>query len=470
MITLEQRTVFACGSTVRILTAVVLAGAVVSPAAAMELRVATFNASLSPGVASGRGSLVSNLSTPNDRRGQRVAEIIQRIDPDILLINEFNWDMMGQAADVFASNYLSAGHDAAGTGTQSKPIAFPYRFLPNGKTSPFNTGIPSGKDLNNNGSTRDPGDAFGFGEFPGQYGMIVLSKYPIKAEDVRTFQKFLWKDMPRNLIPTPFYSQDEVEVLRLSSKSHWDIPIDVDGQTVHVLVSHPTPPVFDGDEDRNGRRNSDEIRFWRDYVTPGNGDYIYDDAEFSAAGGTTPAEPRGGLPAGSLFFIMGDQNADPHDGDSYPGAINQLLASPQINASKVPTSTGGTQAAKLQGGANSSRVSDSAHDTASFGSSGNLRVDYVLPSANTDIADSGVFWFAITESLFGLVTHGEFPSDHRAVYVDVEMPPLGGDQTDTAVAGPISASRHDIRREFGRRYLRGYRERCCFMIRLFREP
>ena len=74
-----------------------------------------------------------------------------------------------------------------------------------------------------------------------------------------------------------YYSAEEIEVLRLSSKSHWDVPINVNGEIIHVLASHPTAPVFDGEEDKNGKRNHDEIRFWSDYVTPGNGDYIYDD-------------------------------------------------------------------------------------------------------------------------------------------------------------------------------------------------
>ena len=56
-------------------------------------------------------------------------------------------------------------------------------------------------------------------------------------------------------------------------------------QTVHVLASHPTPPTFDGAEDRNGRRNHDEIRFWADYVSPGRG---------PRTSTTTPAA-RGGL-------------------------------------------------------------------------------------------------------------------------------------------------------------------------------
>ena len=55
-------------------------------------------------------------------------------------------------------------------------------------------------------------------------------------------------------------SAAELDDVRLSSTSHWGVPVDVDGSTVRFLVSHPTPPVFDGAEDRNGTRNHDEIR------------------------------------------------------------------------------------------------------------------------------------------------------------------------------------------------------------------
>src|SRR5262249_14666285 len=145
------------------------------------------------------------------------------------------------------------------------PVSYPYRY-----TAPSNTGVPSGFDLDNNGSVGGGNDAFGFGAFPGQFGMAVYSKYPIDVANVRTFQKFLWKDMPGALLPdnpsTPepadWYSPDELAVFRLSSKSHWDVPITIDHHVVHFLVSHPTPPVFDGPEDRNGLRNHDEIRFW----------------------------------------------------------------------------------------------------------------------------------------------------------------------------------------------------------------
>ena len=182
----------------------------------------------------------------------------------MLLINEFDFEP--QALAFFQDNYLSRSQNGAA------PIHYGYRFI-----APSNTGQPSGFDLDNNGSVGGPNDAWGFGLFPGQFGMAVYSKYPIDTTRIRTFQNFLWKDMPGALLPddpsTPapadWYSAAELAKFPLSSKSHWDLPITIGEKKVHFLVSHPTPPVFDGPEDRNGTRNFDEIRLWADYISPG---------------------------------------------------------------------------------------------------------------------------------------------------------------------------------------------------------
>jgi hypothetical protein len=390
-----------------------------------DVRFATFNASLNRGAA---GDLVSDLSNPGGatarvRQAHNVAEVIQRADPDVVLINEFDFVEDGEAAELFRDNFLAAPHDGA-------PAAdYPYYFV-----APSNTGIPSGFDLDNNGDTNpaDRGnDAFGFGLFDGQFGMVVYSKFPIDGASARTFQHFLWKDMPGARLPddpaTPqpgdWYSPAELGVFRLSSKSHWDVPIEVGGRTVHFLVSHPTPPVFDGPEDRNGTRNADEIRFTADYVTPGRGGYIYDDEG-----------RRGGLPPNALFVLAGDQNSDPFDGDSVPAAAQQLRESPRINATHAPTSAGAPEAAALQGGANAGHEGDPRFDTADFSDTapGNLRADYVLPRRNIRIADSAVFWPLRTDPLFRLTGEfnlllwgsvGGFPtSDHRLVWADLDLP------------------------------------------------
>lgn len=374
------------------------------------LRVATFNLSLNR---LNEGDLVRDLSTGENAQARVVAEIIQRANPDVILLNEFDYVEGGTAVDLFRDNYLEVSQNGAGA------VEYPYAFV-----APSNTGIPSGFDLNNNGTIGGGDDAYGFGAFPGQYGMVVLSKHPIATEDARTFQTFLWKDMPGALLPddpataapADWYSADELAVFRLSSKSHWDVPVEVGGQTVHVLASHPTPPTFDGAEDRNGRRNHDEIRFWADYVTPGAGRYIYDDE--GVRGGLSPAES---------FVIVGDQNADPLDGDSVDAAIDQLLDNRRIQ-DPLPTSGGAVEAAALQGGANAAHRGDPAFDTADFADTapGNLRADYVLPSRQLGIADAGVFWPVQADPLSALTGVFPFPSsDHRLVWVDLQIPRVG---------------------------------------------
>ena len=365
------------------------------------VRFATFNASLNR---SNEGDLVRDLSNPDNVQAKVIAEIIQRARPDVLLINEFDFDP--EAVELFHDNYLEVSQNGA------EPISYRHSFI-----APSNTGVPSGFDLDNNGTLGEANDALGFGFFEGQFGMVVYSRYPIS--DVRTFQNFLWRDMPGALLPIDpatgesWYSTDELGVLPLSSKSHWDLELRIGKKKVHFLVSHPTPPVFDGAEDRNGTRNFDEIRFWADYVNPRRSRYIYDDQG-----------KRGGIDRGEPFVIAGDQNSDPNDGDSIPGAIQQLLDNPRVNDRSTPTSTGGVWAAADQGGINLSHITDPATDTADFSEPpGNLRADYVLPSKQLRILDSAVFWPAEGEPFFELTGVFPFPSsDHRLVWVDVKVP------------------------------------------------
>ena len=390
-------------------------------ASSPTVRFATFNASLNRDAPR---KALADLSTPGNAQAAAVAEIIQRIRPDVLLINEFDFEPNNALAEAFQDNYLSVPHNGAAA------IDYPYVFV-----APSNTGIHSGLDFDNNGIVNPAinvpfgtnfnygNDSFGFGDFPGQFGMAVFSRFPIDYDAIRTFQLFLWKDMPGALLPnnpaTPepadWYSPAELAVFRLSSKSHWDVPVEIGSETVHFLVSHPTPPVFDGPEDRNGTRNSDEIRLWADYIIPGaRSSYIYDDE-----GG------RGGLPPGASFVIAGDQNSDPLDGDSIPGSIQQLLNHPLVNTKFTPQSEGAIEASALQGRANLTHRSDPRFDTADFadGAPGNLRADYVLPRKNLKIVDGAVFWPVQASPFFRLTGVFPFPSsDHRAVWIDLDLP------------------------------------------------
>jgi PKD repeat protein/exonuclease III len=345
-----------------------------------DLRIATFNAFMNRNTL---GELITDLASPNDAQVKKVAEIIQRINPDIILLNEFDYDAGGLAVNNFRTNYLAVSQGGA------TPITYDHVYV-----AESNTGLPSGLDLDNNGNTNGPGDAFGFGEFPGKYAFVLLSKFPIDTPNVRTFQNFLWKDMPNNVIPAGYYTAPELDIFRLSSKSHWDLPVDVNGTTVHVLCSHPTPPVFDGSEDRNGRRNHDEIRLWADYITPADSAYIKDDND-----------QTGGLAALQRFVILGDQNADPDEGDAFQNPINLLLQDTAVQGSYVPLSQGGAE------------ENNDPSDTSDF----QLRADYVLPSTyGFNIENGAVFWPASSSPLFPLVNNNA-SSDHRLVWLDLDI-------------------------------------------------
>lgn len=363
------------------------------------LLAATYNTSLHRDAP---GKLIEDLKA-GDEQAQNIAAVIQRNNPDVILLNEFDYDDNHEALDIFREQYLTDGQQG------QDPVDYPYFF-----TAPVNTGVDSGMDLDANGTTGDPGDAWGFGEYPGQYGMAILSKFPLDSDKARTFQKLRWADMPNNRMPADFYesaTKGSSEKLRLSSKSHWDVPVDVEGETIHLLVSHPTPPSFEGPEKRNTRRNGDEIRLTADYIAGGSAaEWITDDK------GT-----RGGLAEGERFIVFGDQNSDPADGgNSGKDGIRQVLDLDQVCDPK-PTSRGAAEAAKKQQG-NDSHSTPAEQDTADFSDPkpGNLRVDYVLPSCDLDLEGSGVFWPADGEEL-GELMSPKVTSDHRLVWTQVRL-------------------------------------------------
>ena len=363
------------------------------------LRIATYNTSLNDDRA---GGLVARLEA-GDANAMKVAAVLQRVRPDVVLLNEFDYDEAHRAADLFQQRYLDVRQAGGG-----EALRYPYRYL-----APVNTGVPSGYDLDRNGRVggdgRDAGnDAWGFGLHPGQYGMLVLSRYPIASSEARTFQRFRWKDLPGARAPRDpktgeaWYAPEVWARFPLSSKSHWDLPIDTPAGRIHVLAAHPTPPVFDGPEDRNGLRNHDEIRFWAEYLSSGDRPWLCDDAARC-----------GGLAADAAFVILGDHNADPVDGDGEPGAAAQMIDHPRVNAAVAPTSEGAAERAREYGFPR--RGEGATHPGRLVPNTGTLRLDYVLPSKNLPVRGGGVFWPEKGEPGSELLD----ASDHHLVWLDI---------------------------------------------------
>ncbi|MGR5194059.1 endonuclease/exonuclease/phosphatase family protein [Vibrio sp. WZ-1] len=366
---------------------------------------------------------------------RNVAAIIQKNRPDVLMMAEFNNDGTGEdkvALEGFQKNYLSIAQSLEGAGGEAnlEPIEYPYA-----ESYSTNTGLNSGLDLDNNGTAGQlPGDAWGFGFYHGQYAFALMSKYEIDTKNTRTFQEFKWKDMEGAQIPTiticdgsqtipdgmecgdDWYTADEWDVVRLSSKNHVDAPIIIPtekgDEVVHLLMSHPTPPVFD--PGKNKVQNGAEVEFWHHYVQ--GKEYFYDDAG-----------NKGGLAEGAKFVMMGDQNLDPLDGDGFSEIMQAFHNDPLVNQDVMngelyPTSFGAAEHAVDK---------NSTHPipnriTSTFG----LGVDYAMPSANLNVVDSGVYWAASYEEgrkLFNDARIGKYgngkdvSSDHRMIWIKAQF-------------------------------------------------
>ena len=340
----------------------VLSGA----ALADTVRIATYNANLTRG---GPGLVLQAIRKGVDPQVTAATTVLAQTDADIILITGIDFD--AQAAALTAlSDHLP------------KPYPFHLALRPN-------SGLPTGLDLDHNGKLGEPRDAMAYGRFAGAGGMAILSRYPIDDQNIRAFTDFLWKDLPNADLP-PDLADDAKAIQRLSTSGHYDVPILVTpDHPLHLLVWSATPPVFDGPDDRNGRRNADETAFWLDLLH-----------------GTLPFPP----PA-APFILLGETNLDPVDGSGRHQPLRDLITLPTLQDPK-PRGTASRSDAGQTG--------DPALDTAFYPKGvGGLRVDMILPSANLHVTGSGVIWPPDIDPLSATLTAA---SRHFPVWVDITLP------------------------------------------------
>lgn len=344
--------------------AVVLALAA-GPAAADALRIATWNVGLDR---KGPGLLVQALAAGDDSQIAAMVRVMAALDADVVLLTAVDYDRGGVALRLLADRLAAAG------------LAYPHRlaFRPN-------TGMQTGFDVDGNGRAGDPRDAQGYGLFSGQAGMAVLSRLPIDAGSARNLSAFLWRDLPGSLTDDP---PDLAAVQRLATTGFWDVPILTDAGPLHLLAWHATPPVFDGPEDRNGRRNHDEAAFWRLFLE-----------------GALPMAPPD-----APFVLLGDGNLDPADGDGRREGIGALLAHPALQDPR-PRGTHGL--------AEPGQAGDPALDTVLYPDLGGLRLDYVLPAPALRVTAAGVLWPGPDDPLWPDL---QAASRHFPVWVDIDLP------------------------------------------------
>jgi hypothetical protein len=329
---------------------------------AETLRIATYNADLSR---AGPGLMLQALQG-DDAQASAVVEVIAALDADVLLLTGIDYDLRGDTLAALAERLALRG----------KPYPYLLPLRPN-------TGVATGLDLDRNGKMGEPRDAVAYGRFAGEGGMAVLSRLRIDVENMRDFTGFLWADLPQNLRPP-----DTPATLPLSTSGHYEVPLlRAEGQGLRLLAYYASPPVFDGPEDRNGRRNHDETAFWLRLLE-----------------GNLPMPPP--VPP---FVLLGQPNLDPQDGEGLNDAIRDLLAHRLL---QDPAPRGGNS--HIDAG----HTGDPALDTALYANLGGLRVEEILPSAGLVVVASGVMWPPDTDPMAGVLAAA---SRHRPLWVDLRF-------------------------------------------------
>lgn len=296
--------------------------------------------------------------------------MLANLNADVLVLTGIDYDYGQAALTAFAQDLRAAGLD----------YPFVAALRPN-------AGVQSGLDLDNNGKLGEARDAMGYGRFAGSAGMAVLSRYPLGAP--RDFSGLLWRDLPGADLP-PDMTDAVRDVQLLSSSGHYDLPVTyAQGHTLNLLIWYATPPVFDGPEDRNGRRNKDEAAFWLRLL---EGKLPW----------PAPAPP---------FILLGQSNLDPVDGDGMHVAMTGLLTNPALQDPQPKGAPGRTDAGQ---------TGDPTLDTAFYGKGvGGLRVDVLLPSADLQVQAAGVNWPADTNPFAATLAAA---SRHRPVWADISLP------------------------------------------------
>lgn len=301
---------------------------------------------------------------------QRAAAVqaIAALDADVLLLTGIDYDLKGEALATLAALLDTAG------------APYPHRLA----LRP-NTGVPTGRDLDRNGQLGEARDAQGWGRFPGEGGMAILSRLPL-GDAGRDFSAFLWADLPGNLMPDTDPARD---IQRLHTTGAYEIPLQLpDGRTLQLLAFYASPPAFDGPEDRNGRRNHDEAAFWLQLLQGNLPD--------------APPEPP--------FILLGQTSLDPLDGGGRSDALRSLLDHSALQ-DPAPRGTHGRHDPDHQG--------NPALDTALYDLLGGLRVEVILPSADLNVTGSGVLWPPDADPMAATLATA---SRHRPVWVDITLP------------------------------------------------
>jgi len=307
----------------------------------------------------------SKLNDPDEPQVNAAVEVIARVSPDILAIQELQYEL--------EAGETPGAMDEANNG----------RVLADLMRAADETG---GYDhtlivLGNSGfdwpgydpDVHDPYFGPGGSTPPGMFNMAVISRYPILVDQVEFIIDFSWTDLPENSLSVLEATTGVVVPagFPLFSAGLLVAPIDLGDEILYLVVLQTTPPHV---SDIHKHRNLDQLtglRLLVDGALPG-----YEDA----------------LPSDARFVLVGDWNADGDHGDGFPEAIYQLLEHPSITPFQ-PTGAGSIGVSPEKNTTASVCGEGDGLDAADPATGMQFQMDYVLPSANLGAPITGGMFY-----------------------------------------------------------------------------
>lgn len=213
------------------------------------------------------------------------------------------------------------------------------------------------------------GDRHGWARYAGEGAMLLLSQYPVKARF--HLNDLSWQDVAPDTLPQ---LTGDIRHLKLFAQGLWVVDVHMDDEIRPTLALFQNQtPVFDGPEDLNGLRNLAQITALHQLL----------DGRF----GPFPKQ---------RFVLMGNANLDPDKGEGHRAALAALLRDPRLRDA-LPRSKSGNAA------------------TAYWDGPGPMRVSYILPSADWQIAGAGI----VAPQTGPLHDYAKRASRHRLVWMDL---------------------------------------------------
>jgi len=266
--------------------------------------------------------LDSTKLTNDNKQLKKVKEIVSLYEPELLFINEIQYDIDGAPNDNFKTNGENLNKLNSILGTQLKYISF---YPANtGKNAKRNSQGEYYSDPNSPGA-RDFADQVNFGTIPHQYSSGLLSKYPIVEEKVIT--DIEWKAFNPQIDLTKFTTGDGKALpsdMELFDKNFLDVTLDVKGKMIHVIVLHTVPAYhFGNKKSPNYLRNRDQLRFLEWYLSGKT------DIDVTLLG-IKPIK-------GESFIAAGDWNVDPTSDNPGSAVLKRIFdkSNPWISPSEM---------------------------------------------------------------------------------------------------------------------------------------